>query len=149
MTHVSSRAHAAALVLAGVVISALAGCSALPSTDGTTKACATGFDSVERDTLYFGRAIPAGGQVSDAQWTAFLDATVTPAFPQGLTVTDAVGQWRGASGSVVREPSKLVVLLHPRSAKDDEAIAGIIDTYRKRFGQESVLQERQSACVRF
>ncbi|QNK67739.1 DUF3574 domain-containing protein [Variovorax sp. PAMC26660] len=149
MTHVSSRAHAAALVLAGIVISALAGCSALPSTDAVATACATGFDSVERDTLYFGRAIPAGGQVSDAQWTAFLDATVTPAFPQGLTVTDAVGQWRGASGGVVREPSKLVVLLHPRSAKDDEAIAGIIDTYRKRFGQESVLQERQSACVRF
>ncbi|MGJ7526470.1 DUF3574 domain-containing protein [Variovorax sp. GB1P17] len=149
MTYISSRARAATFVLAGVVISALAGCSALPSTGGTAKACATGFDSVERDTLYFGRAIPAGGQVSDAQWTAFLDAIVTPAFPQGLTVTDAVGQWRGASGGVVREPSKLVVLLHPRSAKDDEAIAGIIDTYRKNFGQESVLQERQSACVRF
>lgn len=144
-----SRTRAAAWVVAGAVIAALVGCSALPSTDASAKACATGFDSVERDTLYFGRAIPAGGQVSDAQWTAFLDATVTPAFPQGLTVIDATGQWRGASGGVVREPSKLVVLLHPRSAKDDEAIATIIDTYRKNFGQEAVLQERQSACVRF
>ncbi|RQO49744.1 DUF3574 domain-containing protein [Variovorax sp. KBW07] len=147
---ISRRTKAAACIAAGtVMLSALAGCGALPPTNASAKACATGFDSVERDTLYFGRAIPAGGQVSDAQWTAFLDATVTPAFPQGLTVIDATGQWRGASGGVVREPSKLVVLLHPRSAKDDEAIATIIDTYRKNFGQEAVLQERQSACVRF
>lgn len=145
----SRRANAKAFVMAGALVAALVGCSALPSAPGSATACAAGFDSFERDTLYFGRAIPAGGQVSDAQWTDFLDATVTPAFPQGLTVIDAVGQWRGASGGVVREPSKLVVLLHPRSVKDDEAIAGIIDTYRKRFGQEAVLQERQSACVRF
>jgi hypothetical protein len=139
----------ARLAFAAVVIGALAGCGAMPSTPTAGKACGPGFDAFERDTLFFGRAIPAGGQVSDAQWGAFLDTTVTPAFPQGLTVFDAVGQWRGASGGVVREPSKLVVLLHPRNAKDDAAIANIIDTYRKNFGQEAVLQERQSVCVRF
>ncbi|KIQ34460.1 lipoprotein [Variovorax paradoxus] len=131
------------------MIGALAGCGALPPGAISDKSCGPGFDAFERDTLFFGRAIPAGGQVSDAQWAGFLDATVTPAFPQGLTVLDAVGQWRGASGGVVREPLKLVVLLHPRTAKDDAAIANIIDTYRKNFGQEAVLQERQSVCVRF
>jgi len=130
--------------LFGAVAVALSACAALPPAP-----CATGFAASERDTLYFGRAIPAGGQVSDAQWADFLDTTVTPAFPQGLTVIDAAGQWRGASGDIAREPSKLVVLLHPRGAKDDAAIAGIIDSYRKRFGQEAVLQERQSVCVRF
>lgn len=150
MTFLFSRRRTVAFVATAATMAALAGCGALPpSADASGKACASGFDGVERDTLYFGRAIPTGGQVSDAQWTAFLDATVTPAFPQGLTVIDAVGQWRGASGGVVREPSKLVVLLHPHSAKDDAAIAGIIDTYRKNFGQEAVLQERQNACVRF
>ncbi|MDQ0071620.1 hypothetical protein J2W34_003414 [Variovorax boronicumulans] len=137
------------LTLIALMVTALAGCSALPSASTAGKACDTGFEAFERDTLFFGRAIPAGGQVSDAQWAGFLDTTVTPAFPQGLTVLDAVGQWRGASGGVVREPSKLVVLLHPRGAKDDAAIAGIIHTYRKNFGQEAVLQERQSVCVRF
>ena len=62
---------------------------------------------------------------------------------------DAAGQWRGASGQVVREPSKLVVLLHPRDAKADAAIAALVDTYRQRFAQEAVLQERQSVCARF
>lgn len=146
MTHAASRVR---LTLIALMLTALAGCSALPSAPMAGGTCGTGFDAFERDTLFFGRAIPAGGQVSDAQWAGFLDTIVTPAFPEGLTVLDAVGQWRGASGGVVREPSKLVVLLHPRSEKDDAAIAGIIDTYRKNFGQEAVLQERQSVCVRF
>lgn len=146
MAHAAFRVR---LTLIALMVTALAGCSALPSASRASKACDTGFEAFERDTLFFGWAIPAGGQVSDAQWAGFLDTAVTPAFPQGLTVLDAVGQWRGASGGVVREPSKLVVLLHPRSAKDDAAIAGIIDTYRKNFGQEAVLQERQSVCVRF
>jgi len=137
------------LAVAVATVAILAGCGALPSAPEPSRACAAGFEAFERDTLYFGRAIPAGGQVSNAQWTAFLDAVVTPAFPKGLTVIDAAGQWRGTSGSVVREPSKLVVLLHPRSSGDDAAIAGIIGTYRQRFGQEAVLQERQSVCVRF
>lgn len=136
--------------LATVAMAAvLAGCSALPSAPGAAKACGSSFETFERDTLYFGRAIPSGGQVSDAEWTGFLDTTMTPAFPQGLTVIDAAGQWRGVSGEVVRERSKLVVLLHPRSDKDDAAIASIIGTYRQRFAQEAVLQERQSVCVRF
>ena len=145
----SSRTRLRNIAMAGAMVAALAGCGVLPSASKSARACGSGFDAFEQDTLYFGRAIPAGGQVSDAQWTGFLDATVTPAFPQGLTVIDAVGQWRGASGGAVREPSKLVVLLHPRNAKDDAAIASIIDTYRKAFGQEAVLQERQSVCVRF
>jgi hypothetical protein len=146
MTSISSQAR---LAVTAVMIGALAGCGAMPSAPTSGGACEAGFDAFERDTLFFGRAIPAGGQVSDAQWADFLDTTVTPAFPQGLTVLDAVGQWRGASGGVVREPSKLVVLLHPRNAKDDASIARIIDAYRKNFGQEAVLQERQSVCVRF
>lgn len=138
--HRLSRAGMAS-ALAAVV---LAGCAA-----GPPGHCAAGFEAFERDTLYFGRAIPTGGQVSDADWADFLDTRVTPAFPQGFTVLDAAGQWRGASGQVVREPSKLVVLLHPRDAKADAAIAALIDTYRQRFAQEAVLQERQSVCARF
>ena len=138
-----------AALAAAVAALALAGCGTFPPPgSGGARACGTGFETFERDTLYFGRAIPSGGQVSDAEWTAFLDSTVTPAFPQGLTVLDAAGQWRGVSGEVVRERSKLVVLLHARSEKNDAAIATIVGTYRQRFAQEAVLQERQAVCVR-
>lgn len=140
--HTLSRAGVAGALIAAAL--ALAGCAT--SQPGN---CATGFDAFERDTLYFGRATPTGGQVSDTDWADFLDTRVTPAFPLGFTVIDAAGQWRGASGQVVREPSKLVVLLHPRDAKADAAIVTLIDTYRQRFAQEAVLQERQSVCARF
>ena len=135
-------------LVAAALLATLAACGSLQP-GSKPGGCAAGLDRFERDTLYFGRAIPSGGQVTEAQWLRFLDTTVTPAFPQGLTVTDAVGQWRGKAGDVVREPSKLVVLLHPRDAKADESIATIIATYRKDFGQEAVLQERQAVCVRF
>jgi len=49
----------------------------------------------------------------------------------------------------VREPSKIVVLLHPRDDKADAAIARVIAAYRQTFAQEAVLQERQAVCVRF
>lgn len=35
------------------------------------------------DRLFFGRDIPGGGMVSDADWAAFLEEIVTPRFPQG------------------------------------------------------------------
>jgi hypothetical protein len=150
MTPISNRVRMRTLLWAAAMVVALAGCSTVPPAHNkTARACANGFDAFERDTLYFGRSIPAGGQVSDAQWTRFLDTHVTSAFPQGLTVVDALGQWKGASGNVVRERSKLVVLLHPRDPKADAAIAGVVDAYRKVFGQEAVLQERQAICVRF
>lgn len=154
MTAVPHRIRVRTFLCFGALMAALAGCAtapapAQPPAHKAAKTCDMGFDPFQRDTLYFGRSIPAGGQVSDAQWTRFLDATVTPAFPQGLTVIDALGQWRGASGNVARERSKLVVLLHRRDAKADTAIAGIVDAYRKAYGQEAVLQERQAVCVRF
>jgi len=135
-------------VMAAAVAVALAGCGAAPSANIAAGRCGDGFETFERDTLYFGRAIPSGGQVTDAEWTAFLDETVTPAFPLGLTVIDAAGQWRGMQGDVVRERSKLIVLVHPHSEKDDAAIGRIVAAYRVRFAQEAVLQERQAVCVR-
>jgi hypothetical protein len=135
-------------LMAAATVLALAGCGALPPATVAAGRCGSGFEAFERDTLYFGRAIPAGGQVSDAEWTAFLDENVTPAFPQGLTVIDATGQWSGVQGGVVRERSKIVVLVHPHSEKDDAAIVRIVGAYRLRFAQEAVLQERQAVCVR-
>ena len=51
--------------------------------------------------------------VSEEQWMEFLGGVVTPLFPAGLTSWRVEGQWRDASGAVVREPSYIVELLHP------------------------------------
>ena len=95
-----------------------------------------------RTELYFGRNIPSGGTVSESDWQKFVDEVVTPRFPDGLTVLDADGQWRGKDGLIAREESKVIVLLYPR--KDRKATNAKIEEiraeYKKRFAQEAVMR---------
>jgi hypothetical protein len=100
-----------------------------------------------RTELYFGRSMPNGGQVSDAEWQAFVDEVVAPRFPDGFTVLDASGGWRGADGKVVREPSKVLVVVH--GARDEDDIEAIRAAYLQRFKQESVLVVEERARVGF
>lgn len=101
------------------------------------------------DRMYFGRDIPGGGTVSDEQWMEFLGGVVTPLFPAGLTSWRVEGQWRDASGAVVREPSYIVELLHAVSAETDAAVEQIAAEYKRRFNQEAVMRVRAPADVEF
>jgi hypothetical protein len=93
-----------------------------------------------RDELYFGRSQPGGGVVSDAQWQKFVDTEVTPRFPDGLTVTDAYGQFLNSAGNLAREDSKVLILLYVSTPERERSILEIIDAYKSRFQQESVLR---------
>lgn len=100
--------------------------------------------------LYFGLGIPGGGRVGERQWMRFLAETVTPRFPDGLTVLSGTGQWRdpkGQSAKVMSEPSRIVIIVHPETAATAKAIAEIRQTYVKRFRQQSVLQTDQPVNV--
>jgi glyoxylase-like metal-dependent hydrolase (beta-lactamase superfamily II) len=101
------------------------------------------------DVLYFGRSIPGGGRVTDADWEAFLGQVVTPLFPDGLTVWEAHGQWRSADGRLAREDSRVVQVVHRPSPAADSAVARVGAEYRRRFGQESVLRVRSRVEVAF
>jgi hypothetical protein len=102
-----------------------------------------------RDMVYFGRNRPDGGVVSDAEWQAFLTEVVTPRFPAGLTVVDAVGQWKGESGAVEQERSEIVTLMHDGGTGARTAVAELAAEYKRRFRQEAVLRERTRTCARF
>jgi hypothetical protein len=80
----------------------LASCAPLPCGPAETRYAAQ---------LFFGRAIGTQGEVSETEFQDFLASTVTPAFPDGLTVFDSQGQWKDAAGAVVRERSKVVTIL--------------------------------------
>ncbi|MER7110345.1 DUF3574 domain-containing protein [Streptomyces sp. NPDC000229] len=100
--------------------------------------------------LFFGTERPDGGpDVTDAQFMAFVDREVTPAFPEGLTVQDGRGQWRDANGRIERERSYELILLYPASEAKarDPRIERIRSAYERAFGQESVarLDERTTA----
>ena len=101
------------------------------------------------ERLYFGRSIPGGGMVSDEEWSAFVAEVVTPRFPGGLTIHSANGQWREATGNIVREPVMVIEILHPPGDAADRAIEEIIRAYREKFRQEAVLRVRGRARVSF
>lgn len=99
-----------------------------------------------RTTLYFGLARPKGS-VSELDWQVFLRDEVTPRFPDGLTVWEAQGQWRRPDGMIDHERSKVLLLVHPDTARAHEAVRDVIARYRKLFEQESVLWETARVCV--
>lgn len=118
------------LLLLGMAL-AFAGC-------GTTS---TGVN----DRLYFGRSIPGGGEVSDAQWTMFVEEVITPRFPDGFSIFHADGAWKGDDGRTVSEKSIVFEVTHPRDPATDRKIEEIAKAYRDRFHQEAVLQLRTPA----
>ena len=110
--------------------------------------CAANEQSAVQDSLYFGTG-RAVGVVTSEEWSKFLEVAVTPRFPQGLTVSQASGQWRGADGSIVRESTYVLHLLHPSDAQSEAAVAAIVAAYKAQFQQEAVLRVRAKACMSF
>ena len=144
---VRANASQSALVYALVAIAAtLAGCD-VEWTRKHELYCRMDERLEIRDTLYFGLSIPGGGSVGDADWNQFADATIGPAFPNGFTVLDGHGTWRGADGAAVSGPSRVVTIVHPDDSASDTAIRAIVQRYRTAFRQEAVLRERTSVCV--
>lgn len=89
--------------------------------------------------LYFGTEIPSGGEVKAVQWEDFLSKMVTPHFPSGFTVYSTNGQWLSRNGSLIKESSFVLEVVHDNSAAHREAIREISQEYKARFHQDSVL----------
>ncbi|MGH9162751.1 MAG: DUF3574 domain-containing protein [Vicinamibacteraceae bacterium] len=94
-----------------------------------------------RTELFFGTAKP-DGTVTEEEFRIFLDQEVTPRFPDGLTVVTGDGQFRGADGSIVKEDSFVLILLHPVEnwRESNRRIEQIRQLYLTQFQQESVLR---------
>ena len=120
------------------------GCS-----DVNAPSCPEGTEEFTEYQLFMGRSGPEGEIVDDEAWDTFLADTVTPRFPDGLTVLDGRGQWRGADGLIKKERSKLLVTLASPGDDKTRLINEISDEYKRRFSQESVLQVVENTCVSF
>ncbi|MFK4225572.1 DUF3574 domain-containing protein [Streptomyces sp. NPDC019890] len=91
--------------------------------------------------LFFGTERPDGGpDVTDRQFMAFIDRSVTPSFPSGLTVQDGRGQWRDSNGTIERERSYELILLYPAAEAHvrDPQIERIREAYVAAYAQDSV-----------
>jgi hypothetical protein len=94
----------------------------------------------QRTELYFGLSIPGGGAVSEDEWSAFVGREICARFPAGFTIMMGDGEWRSPSGEMVSEQTRILLLLHPRSARNDSQIESIRSLYRGAFHQDSVLR---------
>ena len=112
-------------------------------------ACPEGADPFVKYELYMGRSMADGDTVSDEEWDRFLADTVTPRFPDGLTVLDAEGQWRNSEGRILKERSVVLVILAPPGGEGRRLIDEVSDEYQRRFDQESVLEVESDSCVSF
>jgi hypothetical protein len=99
--------------------------------------------------LLFGLGRRDGTEIGEADWRAFLDAEVTPRFPDGLTVLSGYGQWRNSAGAIAKEKSMTLVIWHRPSADSEARIEAIRAAYKSRFAQESVLRVDGLSCVSF
>jgi Protein of unknown function (DUF3574) len=113
--------------------------------------CGSGFgaESFVRTELFFGLSRP-GGVVSEAEFKTFVDARVTPRFPDGLTLISGIGQFREASQAITVEGSKLLILLYPKQdAEANRKIEQIRSDYKQTFQQQSVLRADEASCASF
>jgi hypothetical protein len=130
--------------LAVVLLAAAGGVAAQPIT------CHGALRSRQIAELLFGRDIGDHVGVREADWVAFVAREMTPRFPDGLTITDAIGQWRDPrNGRIVREPSKRVEIVLPGHRDDARRLQAIVTAYKRQFHQQSVGLIVQSACVQF
>ncbi|MBS0363121.1 MAG: DUF3574 domain-containing protein [Proteobacteria bacterium] len=132
-----------------VVLSApLVGCISVSNAPASI-ACPPGQEPRRTAQLFFGRNIGDKPGVSDADFRAFADKELTPRFPEGLTVLDGGGQWKGDENKMIREASKVVLIVLPKTRDAQARIEAVRDAYKMRFHQDSVLVITQAACVAF
>jgi hypothetical protein len=139
---VASKVTALVLATAG-----LGGCASL-GLGGPS--CTAGEQPMRTAQLFFGQNIAGKPGVTDADFRRFVDDELTPRFPEGLTVLDGGGQWKGRDQKLIREASKVVVLvLPPRSLTTGLKLNAVRDAYKQRFNQDSVLIVTQPSCASF
>lgn len=134
------RTLALSLLICG--LTACAAAPLRPALPGNAARC--GEQRVDR--LLFGLNSP-DGPISDEEWQRFLSDTVTPRFPDGLTIYQTRGQWRGESGTIEREESRVVEIAHPDDDAGRQRIAEIVATYKTRYKQEAVLVVSTRAMI--
>ena len=134
----------AAILFTAVLFTAMAGA------DAQAAACHGGLKPRDIAELIFGRGIGNRLGVGETGWERFVAREITPRFPDGLTVSDALGQWRDRdSGKIVHEPSKRVEIVLPGNDDDQARLDAVVAAYKRQFHQQAVGVIVRSACVSF
>ena len=126
-----------AVLIAGL---SLAGCATAPK-----PACPAGQSQVWTAQLFLGAKAPS--RISDRDLRAFVDREVTPRFPDGVTVVDGGGQWKGDENQLIREAAKVVTIVLPARSDAQAQVDAVRAAYKARFRQDAVVLTPPPACV--
>lgn len=151
MHHATMTSRARFALLSTLLLTSCA--TAAPSAAQTggsapSKTCAVG-EPQARTELFFGLARNSGPNITEKEFGEFVDSVVTPLFRDGLTLMGARGQFLSSSGALVRENSRVLILLHDGADAASAKIEEIRRAYKQRFQQESVLRTDARSCVSF
>ncbi|MFL5295454.1 MAG: DUF3574 domain-containing protein [Phenylobacterium sp.] len=124
----------------------LAGCATVPP---PAPACPAGQTYQRTAQLFFGRNAGDAPRITDAAFRRYVDEELTPRFPDGLTVMDGGGKWRGDENRLIREASKVVLIVLPAKRDADSRVQAARAAYKSRFHQNSVMLVTQASCVSF
>jgi Protein of unknown function (DUF3574) len=108
-----------------------------------------GSEQMIRTELFLGLRKPNGSEVNQAKFQHFLDREVTPRFPDGFTLLTGQGQFKNASGAILPERSKLLILLYPVATNSSQQIEQIRKAYVSAFQQQAVLRADELSCASF
>lgn len=80
----------------------------------------------------------------------FLDREVTPRFPDGLSVLNVYGQWKGVHDAAPhRGRSKVLIIDYPETPENEARIDAIRSAWKQLTGEHSVLKVTTPADVSF
>ncbi len=114
------------LLIAVLLLPALAGCGNETAQEEKSEMVQT--------AIYLGRNIPGDGEVTEADFQLFLEQVVSVEFPLGMTVFDTYGQMMRDDGSIEKQSTKVILLVHSNDDASLEAVERVISAYRDRFG---------------
>nr|WP_294554488.1 DUF3574 domain-containing protein [uncultured Rhodopila sp.] len=133
-------------VCIGGVIASLFGCAG-----AGTRSCAPGYGQpVLVFDLFFGKAIPGRGDLTEREWLQFLDDTIAVNLPNGFTVFDAAGGWMDpVTRRTTREAAKVLLTALPDAPASLEAVDRVRSAYQIRFRQQLVGMTVDPECGSF
>ncbi len=101
--------------------------------------CSTikGTDNFIKTELYFGLSQDTV-DITEDQWASFKESVLDKEF-EGYNEVNCNGVWTGADKNTISENCKVIVYLNKGSAEDQDKINLVINAYKNRFNQESVL----------
>ena len=108
-------------------------------------ACPAGQTQLRTAQLFLGAKAPV--RLNEKDLRSFVAGEVTPRFPDGVTVVDGGGQWKGDDNRLIREAAKVVLIVLPAKGDPQAQVEAVRTAYRARFKQDSVVVMPPPACV--